>query len=131
MQAKFICHPDFENVMPKNDVFHMEMDRKKMPPMERKYLNRHILFRKRLNLTKADTAVLRITADDYYKLYINGKFVTQGPAPSYPDSYYYNEIDVKDYLCEGENVIAVHMGYLQKFWLVFPKMKIAMPNAGK
>lgn len=120
MQAKFICHPDFESVMPKNDVFHKEIDRRKMPPVERKYLNRHILFRKKVSLAKAESAVLRITADDYYKLYINGKFVTQGPAPSYPNSYYYNEIDVKDYLCEGGNVIAVHtyyQGLINRVWV--------------
>lgn len=120
MQAKMICHPDFEHVMPKNDVFHKEIDRRKMPPVERKYLNRHILFRKKVSLAKAESAVLRITADDYYKLYINGKFVTQGPAPSYPNCYYYNEIDVKDYLREGENVIAVHtyyQGLINRVWV--------------
>lgn len=29
-------------------------------------------------------AVMRITADDYYKLYINGRYAGQGPAPCIP-----------------------------------------------
>ena len=120
MNAKMICHPDFENIIPKNDIFHKEMDRRKPMPTDRKYLNRHILFRKKAHLPKGEKAVLRITADDYYKLYINGRFVTQGPAPSYPNCYYYNELDVSEYLCCGENVFAVHtyyQGLINRVWV--------------
>jgi len=54
---------------------------------------------------------LKITADDYYKLYINGKFVASGPAPSYHFAYNYNTLDVSDYIVPGENIIAVHCYY--------------------
>ncbi len=120
MKPNFICHPDFADALPKNDVFHKEMDRRKPGPVDRKFLNRHVLFRKKVNLPKAKTALLRITADDYYKLYINGKFVTQGPAPSYPNCYYYNEIDISKYLSEGENTFAVHtyyQGLINRVWV--------------
>ena len=55
--------------------------------------------------------LLRITADDYYKLYLNGRFLAQGPAPAYPEHYYYNEIDLTDQLREDGNVLAVHLYY--------------------
>ena len=67
--------------------------------------------------SKAD---IHISADDYYKLYINGVFVTQGPAPGYPSHYYYNEIDVTNYLILGENTIAVHtyyQGLINRVWV--------------
>ena len=60
-----------------------------------------------------------ITADDCYKLYINGSFVAQGPAPSYHFQYNYNEVDLTPYLTAGENVIAVHtlyQGLINRVW---------------
>ncbi len=59
--------------------------------------------------------LLRISADDYYKLYVDGVYVAQGPAPAYPEYYYYNEIDLTEYLAghhgEEDHVIAVHLYY--------------------
>ncbi|MBE7045175.1 MAG: alpha-L-rhamnosidase [Ruminococcaceae bacterium] len=82
--------------------------------------NQHILFRKKFFVDSLEKATLFITADDYYKLYINGQFVTQGPAPGYAFHYYYNEIDVTPYLTQGENVIAVHtlyQGLINRVWV--------------
>ncbi|MBR2021325.1 MAG: family 78 glycoside hydrolase catalytic domain [Clostridia bacterium] len=81
--------------------------------------NRHILFRKKFVLEKSGKSTMFITADDYYKLYINGIFVTQGPAPCYHNNYNYNVVDVSQYLHEGENLIAVHtlyQGLYNKLW---------------
>ncbi|NQX58100.1 family 78 glycoside hydrolase catalytic domain [Paenibacillus qinlingensis] len=58
-----------------------------------------------------DQIWLQLTADDYYKLYINGEFVAQGPAQSDANHYYYNRIDVRSFLKVGKNVIAVHVYY--------------------
>lgn len=63
--------------------------------------------------------VLLITADDYYKLYVNGTFITQGPSPAYPGAYYYNRVDITDALLPGKNVIAVHLyyqGQINRVW---------------
>ena len=76
-----------------------------------KYKNKHILFRKKSCLSDFSRACIVISADDYYKLYINGRFVCMGPASSYPSCYYYNEIDVSEFLNEGENTFAVHTYY--------------------
>jgi hypothetical protein len=106
----FITHPDFADQVPRT-VFAKE--KAEQPPREtdEKFLNRHILFRRRFEIKKSGRAVIRISADDYYKLYINGRYVAAGPAPSYPCRYYYNELDVTEYLTEGENLIAVHTYY--------------------
>ena len=119
MKAEFICHKDFSTVQPIN-VFHKECEKKELDEKDDRYLNRHILFRKKFNVDKTKNAMLKITADDYYKLYINGKFVTMGPAASYPNCYNYNDIDVSDYLHLGENVIAVHtyyQGLINRVWV--------------
>ena len=116
---EFICHPDFAELTPVN-VFHKQMDGKIIENSPEELQNRHILFRKKFNLEDYNTAVMKITADDYYKLYINGVFVTQGPASGYPTAYYYNEIDVTEYLVSGENVIAVHtyyQGLINRVWV--------------
>ena len=63
--------------------------------------------------------LLRITADDCYKLYVNGVFVAEGPAPAYPEHYYFNTIDITFYLHGGANVLAVHLyyqGLLNRVW---------------
>ena len=66
-----------------------------------------------------ENAKMYISADDYYKLYINGQFVGQGPAPSYHFQYNYNVIDVTSFLKEGKNTIAVHtfyQGLINRVW---------------
>ncbi len=106
-----ITNSRFAAARPIDTIFHREhAPFKNEHPAE--YENRHILFRRTFTLAhKPASAVLSISADDYYKLYVNGVFVTQGPAPGYPFHYYYNDIDVSAYLHQGENVIAVHTYY--------------------
>lgn len=105
--------------MPKN-LFRKEAEGKFPAEDNEIYLNRHIIFRKKFTLSDIDDAKLLITADDYYRLYINGHFVTSGPAASYPCCYYYNEIDVSDYLTSGENTFAIHVyyqGLINRVWV--------------
>ena len=119
MKPEFICHKDFAAERPKN-MFHKEEQQLDLAEKEEKFLDRHILFRKKLFLESIEGAILKISADDYYKLYINGKFVTMGPAPSYPQCYNYNEIDVTPYLTLGENTFAVHtyyQGLINRVWV--------------
>lgn len=76
-----------------------------------KIQNLHVLARADYPAQRGERYHIRISADDYYKLYINGIFAAQGPAPGYPENYYYNEIDITDYLQPGRNIIAVHLYY--------------------
>ena len=119
MQGKFICHKDFENLKP-IDVFHKELSPNQTEKHAESLYNRHTLFRKKAVLGKASKAILKITADDYFKLYINDVYVTQGPPPSYPDHYYFMEIDVTPFLKEGVNTFAVHnyyQGLINRVWV--------------
>lgn len=115
--GKWITDEEFFELQPRN-VFHKQLEKVDLPCNEHR--NRHILFRKRFTLEKdIDSAEIFISADDYYKLYINGSFVGQGPAPSYHFRYNYNVIDVAPYLKKGENVIAVHtlyQGLINRVW---------------
>lgn len=115
--GKWITDSEFYELAPRN-VFHKQLEPVDLPCDEHR--NRHILFRKKFSLEKiAKIAKIYISADDYYKLYINGEFVAQGPAPSYHFRYNYNVIDVEKYLKPGENVIAVHtlyQGLINRVW---------------
>ncbi|MBR1763425.1 MAG: family 78 glycoside hydrolase catalytic domain [Eubacterium sp.] len=71
--------------------------------------NMHVVFSKTLCLDEAKKAKIRITADDYYILYINNKYIGQGPAPSYSFAYNFNEFDIA--LKKGENKIVVLVYY--------------------
>jgi len=108
--ALCITTSDFADLEPLN-VFHREAEpyeNRHNPALE----NRHILFRRTFSVdVLPKKAILYLTADDYYKLYVNGVFVTQGPTPGYPFHYYYNEIDITEYLHPGKNLIAVHTYY--------------------
>src|SRR5262249_3373886 len=72
------------------------------------------LFRKSFDLArKPRKAVLRITADAEYRLFINGEYVGRGPAPNPPAHVSVDEIDVAKVLRDGKNVIGVivyHLG---------------------
>ena len=119
MKAEFITAEEFSRQRPVN-VFHKELDQVSLDHPE-ELLNKHFVFRRKFFLDrKCTSAILKITADDYYKLYVNGRAVTQGPATSYPEYYYYNEIDISDFLAEGENLIAVHVyyqGLINRVWV--------------
>lgn len=111
----WVCDPAFSELKPL-PIFHKEHDKTfNCPPHEKCLENVHTLFRQKLELTSTaivgNAVFLDISADDYYKLYINETFVTQGPANSYHFCYPYQHIDITDYLHEGENILALHVYY--------------------
>lgn len=116
--GSWITMPAFADVEPIH-VFHRQTEiEPELPvPMEQ---NRHMLFRKTFTVKKGGKVFLYITADDYYKLYIGGKFITQGPAPGFHFHYYYNCIDITPYIQEGENTLAMHVyyqGLINRVWV--------------
>ncbi|MEE1048171.1 MAG: family 78 glycoside hydrolase catalytic domain [Clostridia bacterium] len=115
--GKWISNSLFAERKPIN-VFHRQLETHEIS--EENNLNCHIIFRKTFEIEDFKKAWIYISADDYYKLYINGLPVTMGPCPGYPEHYYYDTVDVTDYLLEGENTIAVHtyyQGLINRVWV--------------
>lgn len=109
-ENKWICAPEFLDVKPRN-MFYKE-DVRVFPEHPVELMNHHTLFRKTVNIESMPSrAELYISADDYYKLYVNGRFVTQGPASAYYFCYNYNIVDITEYLHQGENTLFVHVYY--------------------
>lgn len=118
MSAKWITDEIFSNSGSGNVFVRRLVQSAEKPDV---HANAHILFRKNFFIgEKNGKYVVRITADDYYKLYINGKFVCSGPVPGYPFHYYYDEADVSGFITQGVNVLAVHtyyQGLINRVWV--------------
>ncbi|MDF2671636.1 MAG: alpha-L-rhamnosidase, partial [Paenibacillus sp.] len=113
--AAWIMDREFAGLPPIN-LYHKELDEAKRQENRRKHSqqlrNRHMLVRKEFTLSgDLSDAVLDITGDDYYKVYVNGQFLGQGPAQGNHFHYYYNRFAIASFLHPGVNVIAVHVYY--------------------
>lgn len=114
--GKWISNATLAALSPRN-VFHRQLEPFSLPNDGPQ--NQHILFRRRF-CYDGGKAILRLSADDFYKLYINGRFVGMGPTPGYDFHYYYDEVDVTPYLQPGDNLIAVHtyyQGLINRVWV--------------
>ena len=70
--------------------------------------NCHAQFRFDFRLdTIPEKAPFFITADQMYRLSVNGKYLCRGPARGYQESWPYDEVDLADILKNGHNWIAV------------------------
>lgn len=64
-------------------------------------------FRKTFNLhTIPSSFIVHVSADNRYQLYVNGEFVSDGPARGDLANWNYATIDIASYLNNGKNVIA-------------------------
>ena len=116
--GKWICPQEFACRSPIN-VFHHEGE-SDITPHPNELKNLHIHFLAELALSEhPKTALLRVSADDYYKLRINGEFVCQGPSPAYHFRYSWNEIDISPFLRIGENRFdfeVYYQGLINRVW---------------
>ncbi len=69
--------------------------------------NQTVVARKSFRTGAVRKAELAITADSFYRLYINDEWVNDGPCRSWPEHYQYDLIDVTPYLRTGTNTIEV------------------------
>lgn len=65
------------------------------------------LFRKEISIqTKPEKFIIHVSADNRYKLYINGVYVCNGPARSHLFKWNFESIDISPYLHSGKNIIS-------------------------
>lgn len=68
--------------------------------------NYYAFFRKVIDLpAKPPAAIVRVSADARYTLYVNGKRVHFGPARSYPEHQSYDQLDIAGFLQPGRNTL--------------------------
>ncbi len=66
--------------------------------------NRYVLFRKAVELTSQPRrAIVRVSADARYTLYVNGRRVHQGPARGFPEHQSFDTLDLRPLLDVGRN----------------------------
>lgn len=67
-------------------------------------------FRKKISLPeKPDKFIIHVTADNRYRLFVNGKAVSLGPARGDLYNWYFETVDLAPYLVIGENIIAAQV----------------------
>jgi len=72
--------------------------------------NSYVLFRRDFHLEKIPSrAPLFVTADQSYQLYVNGRYVSRGPARGFQCSWPYDELELKPFLRRGRNVLALRV----------------------
>ena len=107
----WICDPDFAKLKPVNTL-HKQMDKAAAVEPDPSLKNRHMLARRAFEAGAGEKLTLSITADDYYKLYLNGELIGVGPAQAYADRYPVNHYDLTPFVKPGKNVLAAHVFYM-------------------
>jgi hypothetical protein len=73
--------------------------------------NQTVLFKKEFTVREPVDALLKITADSWYRVLINGKWINDGPARAYPNHWQYDELRIGSELKKGTNRIDVIVRY--------------------
>jgi alpha-L-rhamnosidase len=69
-----------------------------------------VLFRKSIDFTtKPDHYVVHVSADNHYRFFVNGQYITRGPARGDLSHWFYETIDLGPYLKNGRNIIAAEV----------------------
>ena len=64
-------------------------------------------FRLAVSADRPAHGTLKIAVDGSYRLFVNGEWVADGPARSWPEHFQYDQLDVTPYLRSGLNELAV------------------------
>ena len=79
---------------------------------------RKFLFRRTFSLeSKPEKFVIHLSADNRYRLYVNGDYIISGPSSSDINHYRYETLNIAAHLQTGNNTIAVEVvnfGYYRK-----------------
>jgi alpha-L-rhamnosidase len=64
-------------------------------------------FRKSINIADRPAKfIIHVSADNHYKLYVNGKMVSDGPARGDLYNWNYETVDLARFLVPGKNTVA-------------------------
>jgi hypothetical protein len=87
-------------------------------------------FTRTVHLSSRPTrSLLHFSADTRYKLYVNGNHVAVGPSRSSPLIWYYDTLDIANYLKEGQNEIRfVVVRYFAASRSAMPFERTALPG---
>ena len=89
-----------------------------MPPADD--YDRKVLFRRQFLLTEIPTvAPFRIASNSRHILFVNGREVLRGPIRSSARRLYFDHTDIRSYLSEGKNTVAVlvrYYGFATSWW---------------
>ncbi len=105
--------PEWSNVK-QVPVFHREQNTQPLPQSNAPK-NLHVLVRGAVVLPEGQY-ILRISADDCYQAWLDGRFLGSGPAPGYPQRYFYQEYPITG---GGKRVNALHLyyqGLINRVW---------------
>ncbi len=69
--------------------------------------NYFVAFRKSFETSGGERAVIEITADTRYELFVNGQLAGKGPGRGWPEEYFYDVLDITPFLRPGRNCLAV------------------------
>ena len=68
------------------------------------------MYRRKFTLQeKPERFIIHVSADNRYKLYVNGKLSAMGPQPSDQAHWRYETLDIAPYLQAGDNVLAAEV----------------------
>lgn len=67
------------------------------------------------------STVINISASNMYQMFVNGKMVAEGPARAGHNYYRVDEIDISEYLSDGDNIVAIIVDsyYIKNFYLLY------------
>ena len=69
-----------------------------------------VLFRKSFELqAKPEKFVIHVSADNHYRLFVNGQYVLRGPARGDLSHWFFETTDIAGYLQSGKNTIAAEV----------------------
>ncbi|MBJ2173526.1 hypothetical protein JBL43_04715 [Aureibaculum sp. A20] len=71
---------------------------------------RKFLFRRTFDLkAKPENFIVHLSADNRYRLFVNGKYIISGPSSSDINNYRYETLDIANELIVGKNIIAAEV----------------------
>lgn len=83
-----------------------------------KTMHHNLIFRSIIK--KGKRVRVAISASSMYQMFVNGKFVAEGPARAGHGYYRVDEIDITSFLSDDDNIVAIYVDgyYIKNFYLI-------------